>query len=195
MLAGTEGVHCRGMIYLVLVIWAAKLKLPRLFPSFVNAEENRLFLRGWDCWKELTDHITSHEIRDLSLLLITNPTSTQLLLFKACCSVCQHEADSRYLSGARINFHGICRLASTRVSFCIPTIDLANTIKINLKCSDRTNTGKRCFSGACLQLNRFVLVGSLYVGMEEEDLGRCEFGAYAPSLVSCVIMGTCCDCL
>lgn len=61
------------------------------------------------------------------------------------------------------------------MSFCIPTIAIANAIKINLECGDGTNTGKRCFSGVCLQLNRFVLVRSVYVETEEEDLGRCKF--------------------
>jgi len=63
------------------------------------------------------------------------------------------------------------------VSFYIPAIAIANAIKINLECGDGTNAGKRCFSGVCLQLNRFLLVRSLCVGMEEEDLGGCKFSA------------------
>lgn len=55
-----------------------------------------------------------------------------------------------------------------RVSFGIPTVAIANAIKVNLGCGAGTDTGKRRFSRLCLQLNRFVPVRSLYVEEEEE---------------------------
>lgn len=55
-----------------------------------------------------------------------------------------------------------------RVSFGIPTVAIANAIKVNLGCGAGTDTGKRRFSRLCLQPNRFVPVRSLYVEEEEE---------------------------
>lgn len=59
-------------------------------PDFVNAEEKPLLLRlcgAGTAEKDRkgcsADRITLGEIRELSLLLIPNPTSARLLLFKA----------------------------------------------------------------------------------------------------------------
>lgn len=68
-----------------------------------NASE---IVQGWECQRRLTRsaaaRITLGEIRELSLLLISNPTSSQLPLFKALWTAWS----SQYLTRARINSLG-----------------------------------------------------------------------------------------
>lgn len=74
------------------VIGRSKAQVALTFPCYANADRGKPFssevVQGWECQRGLTRSaaawITLGEIRELSLLLISNPTSAQLLLFKAC---------------------------------------------------------------------------------------------------------------
>lgn len=72
------------------VIGRNKAQVAQTFPCYANAEEKTFaseIVQGWECRRGPTRsaaaRITLGEIRELSLLLISNPTRAQLPLFKA----------------------------------------------------------------------------------------------------------------
>lgn len=80
------------------------------------------------------------------------------------------------------------------MSFCIPTVAIANAIKINLECGDGTNSGKRWFRGVRLQLKslgagkKFIRGGGGQRRKKTRDDVSSEGDAASP--VSCVIAET-----